>query len=150
MADFEESGGDPFTRALGGRLRTARRARGWSLQDVESVSNHEFKASVLGAYERGERSISVRRLHRLATLYGVPVAQLIPGGAGPDEEEVVVDLTAAEEEGMRSELIDRFITTIQLMRTDMRGEGSAIRQSDLRVLASLLKADSERADDDRR
>jgi transcriptional regulator with XRE-family HTH domain len=116
---------------------------------VETVSNHEFKASVLGAYERGERSISVRRLHRLATLYGVAVAQLIPGGAGTHEEEVVVDLTAAEE-GVRSELIDRFITTIQLMRTDLRGEGSAIRQSDLRVLASLLKAESERADDDQR
>ena len=34
-----------------------------SLQAVEAMSEQEFKASVLGAYERGERAISVPRLH---------------------------------------------------------------------------------------
>jgi len=33
---------------------------------------------VLGAYERGERAISVPRLQRLAKLYDVPVDQLLP------------------------------------------------------------------------
>ncbi len=49
-----------------------------SLQAVEAMSDQEFKASVLGAYERGERAISVPRLQRLAKLYDVPVDQLLP------------------------------------------------------------------------
>ena len=53
-----------------------------SLQAVEAMSDQEFKASVLGAYERGERAISVPRLQRLAKLYDVPVDQLLP----PDDD----------------------------------------------------------------
>ncbi len=70
-----------------------------SLQDVEAASNQEFKASVLGAYERGERAISVPRLQRLARFYHVPVDQLLPGDDGPDfgprpgDSDVVIDLT---------------------------------------------------------
>ena len=44
------------------------------------MSEQEFKASVLGAYERGERAISVPRLQRLAKLYDVPVDNLLPRG----------------------------------------------------------------------
>src|SRR5581483_3457137 len=39
------------------RLRPIRRQKGLSLHEVEAMSNEEFKASVLGAYERGERVI---------------------------------------------------------------------------------------------
>ena len=38
---------------------------------------------MLGAYERGERAISVPRLQRLARFYNVPVDQLLPGDDGP-------------------------------------------------------------------
>ena len=67
-----------------------------SLQEVESVSRQEFKASVLGAYERGERAISVPRLQRLARFYSVPVDQLLPYDNAPDfgvEPDIVIDLT---------------------------------------------------------
>ena len=60
-----------------------RRQKRLSLQDVEAASTQEFKASVLGAYERGERAISVPRLQRLARFYNVPVDQLLPGDDGP-------------------------------------------------------------------
>src|SRR5438270_13807798 len=63
---------------VGERLRAIRRQKRLSLQDVEATSEQEFKASVLGAYERGERSISVPRLQRLAEFYQVPVDQLLP------------------------------------------------------------------------
>ena len=59
-------------------LRRARQQLRLSLQAVETMSAQEFKASVLGAYERGERSISVPRLQRLALLYDVPVDLLLP------------------------------------------------------------------------
>ena len=63
---------------VGERLRAIRRQKGLSLHDVEARSDQEFKASVLGAYERGERAISVPRLLRLAELYEVPADQLLP------------------------------------------------------------------------
>src|SRR6188768_1255105 len=67
-----------YAGKVGTRLRAIRRQKRLSLQDVEASSNQEFKASVLGAYERGERAISVPRLERLARFYTVPVDQLLP------------------------------------------------------------------------
>jgi len=92
--DEEESARAGYARAVGSRLRAVRKQMRLSLQAVESMSEQEFKASVLGAYERGERAISVPRLQRLARLYDVPVDQLLPqdedagrwgGGAGDIE-----------------------------------------------------------------
>src|SRR6201988_5241253 len=72
-----------YGRRVGERLRAIRRQKRLSLQDVEASSLQEFKASVLGAYERGERAISVPRLQRLARFYNVPVDQLLPPDEGP-------------------------------------------------------------------
>ena len=55
---------DAYSRKVGERLRSIRRQKRLSLQEVEAKSRQEFKASVLGAYERGERAISVPRLQR--------------------------------------------------------------------------------------
>src|SRR4029078_1109043 len=63
---------------VGERLRAIRRQKGLSLHDVEARSTLEFKASVLGAYERGGRGISGPRLLRLAEIYEVPADQLLP------------------------------------------------------------------------
>jgi transcriptional regulator with XRE-family HTH domain len=68
----------PFSRVVGERLRSIRSQKNLSLSEVEIKSNEEFKASVLGAYERGERAISVPRLERLAKFYGVTLDQLLP------------------------------------------------------------------------
>lgn len=73
-----ESARIAYVRAVGARLRLVRKQTKLSLQAVEAMSEQEFKASVLGAYERGERAISVPRLQRLAKLYNVPVDQLLP------------------------------------------------------------------------
>ena len=69
---------DAFHLRVGERLRAIRTQKRLSLNDVEAESREEFKASVLGAYERGERAISVLRLQRLARIYGVTVDQLLP------------------------------------------------------------------------
>src|SRR4030088_2071516 len=73
---------------VGERLRSIRRQKGLSLHDVEARSGMEFKASVLGAYERGERAISVPRLLRLAEIYQVPPDQLLPR-----ETDIEINLT---------------------------------------------------------
>jgi transcriptional regulator with XRE-family HTH domain len=134
-----------FNEQVGERLRDARRGRGWSLIDVEEASSSEFKASVLGAYERGERSVSAARLWRLAQLYQVHVATLLPGAerSGFDDEGVLVDLDLAESiPAEQGELIDRYLTAIQVMRQDAAGPTLAVRKSDLRVLNALIESDS--------
>ncbi|MGH2706856.1 MAG: helix-turn-helix domain-containing protein, partial [Actinomycetota bacterium] len=67
-----------YAQSVGERLRNVRLQKGLSLHEVEVNSGQEFKTSVLGAYERGERAISVPRLHRLARFYGAPIDQLLP------------------------------------------------------------------------
>lgn len=82
-----------YARRLGARLRAVRKQKRLSLQAVEASSEKEFKASVLGAYERGERAISVNRLQRLASFYKVPVDQLLPrDGADPAGSDRTIDL----------------------------------------------------------
>ena len=48
-----------YAEQVGERLRNIRLQKGLSLHDVEERSGKEFKASVLGAYERGERRRTV-------------------------------------------------------------------------------------------
>ncbi len=85
-----------YSVKVGERLRAVRVQQRLSLQAVEAASEAEFKASVLGAYERGERAISVPRLYRLARFYNVPVSQLLP------REETLVPSMAEGVEGITS------------------------------------------------
>lgn len=139
-----------FGRVVGERLRAIRRQKRLSLQDVEQVSDKEFKASVLGAYERGERSLSVPRLARLASIYRVPVDQLLPEvspagmprGDDPavdDDPKVRLDLTRLENmAGPEAEMISRYVNKIQVQRQDFNGRVMTIRGDDLRFIACIL------------
>src|SRR4029077_16732323 len=89
MAENEENVPANYAKRVGERLRAIRKQKDLSLQDVEQASREEFKASVLGAYERGERAISVPRLQRLAKFYNVPVDRLLPGDVAVDSGEVI-------------------------------------------------------------
>jgi transcriptional regulator with XRE-family HTH domain len=129
---------------LGTRLRDLRRQLHLSLQDVEVASNHEFKASVVGAYERGDRAISVRRLQRLARLYRVPVADMVPHDerhAPPDiDPPLTIDLIALRHlGGPHGQLLRRYLRTIEFERGDYNGRVLTIRRSDATALASILE-----------
>ena len=132
-----------YGRKVGERLRAIRRQKKLSLQEVEATSNQEFKASVLGAYERGERAISVPRLQRLARFYNVPVDQLLPVDEGPDfgiaRDLEVVDLTRLESlTGPEADMLNRYLTMIQVQRQDFNGRVLTIRRDDLRAIACIL------------
>ncbi|MDH3296276.1 MAG: transcriptional regulator [Acidimicrobiia bacterium] len=140
---------DTYNQTVGERLRAIRRQKGLSLQEVEALSHQEFKASVLGAYERGERSLSLPRMHRLAAFYGVPVDQLLPQiergkTAVPSWSSggVTIDLGKLEKaDGTSMEILERFLRAIQIMRQDFNGRVLTIRRSDLQLLAGLLEED---------
>jgi transcriptional regulator with XRE-family HTH domain len=90
--DSEVSKGG-FARALGARLREARRQRGLTLQNVEKGSDGAFTSVTLSSYERGDRRLSVARLVELASFYGVSPAELLPsGGSGAAQATSVVSV----------------------------------------------------------
>ncbi|GAC1418859.1 MAG: transcriptional regulator BldD [Actinomycetota bacterium] len=149
MAD-DEAMPATYAKRVGERLRAIRLQKGVSLHDVEGFSSKEFKASVLGAYERGERSISVPRLQRLAMLYGVPVDQLLPRF---EDATITLDVKrpAAVEGGLRIDLpalvasdspeataVARYAQMIQMQRGDFNGRVLTVRDSDIRTIAAVL------------
>ena len=147
MSDFDEDAtSSPYSRKVGDRLRVIRRQKRLSLQEVEKDSEEEFKASVLGAYERGERAISVPRLERLAKFYNVPVDQLLPReDAAPGEAEaaaakkLAVDLLKLSQlSGQPFEMLTRFLRMIQVQRQDFNGKVITVRAHDTRAIAVML------------
>ena len=155
-----------YARRVGERLRFVRKQKRMSLQAVEAASEQEFKASVLGAYERGERSISVPRLQRLAEFYNVPVDQLLPRdvngalsamgttattgtGSAPVNGEgrsrgdasgrVTIDLTRLESvQAPEKDLLRRYLGMIQVQRQDFNGRVLTIRAEDVRAIGCLF------------
>jgi transcriptional regulator with XRE-family HTH domain len=140
-----------YNERVGARLRAIRKQRGLSLQDVQRLSEGEFKAAVVGAYERGERSLSLPRLQRLARFFQVPISQFLP----QDEEGeraieplpsggVTIDLNRLERmSGTDSVIFNRFLRSIQMMRQDFNGKVLTIRRDDLRLLALLIDQSEE-------
>ena len=135
-----------YNEQVGARLRSIRKQRGLSLQDVQRVSEQEFKAAVLGAYERGERSLSLPRLRRLAEFYNVPMVQFLPTEDGIDHTAiraavtgVTIDLNKLDDlNGEDSVVVERFLRGIQSLRQDYNGKVLTIRADDLRTLALMM------------
>jgi transcriptional regulator with XRE-family HTH domain len=164
MVESDEAEDLGYAVKVGGRLRAIRKQKRLSLQDVEATSDQEFKASVLGAYERGERAISVPRLQRLARFYAVPVDQLLPRedevgpdsvidldsgtvtGRGPDDSKVTIDLhRLASLDSPDAQLLTRYLGYIQVQRGDFNGRMLTVRRDDLRAIACLLDVNPESA-----
>ncbi|MCL4443521.1 MAG: transcriptional regulator [Actinobacteria bacterium] len=152
---------EQYAKTVGDKLRTVRKQMRMSLQRVEVLSDREFKASVLGAYERGERSISVPRLQRLAKLYDVPVDQLLPDLDADsrwqpiirrssmhytptnvplaNQEKVTLDLAKLNSStGPEQDLLRRFLSVVQIQRQDFNGQMITIRGEDLRIVAAMF------------
>ena len=127
---------EQFNVSLGQRLRAARRQRGWSWGDVETKTDVEFKASVVGAYERGERAISVQRFVRLATSYGVPASELLP--AMGSDNGLIIDLEALSGDS-GDDLVERYLAAIQLLRKEPGDR--EVRGSDRAIINSLSRAE---------
>jgi transcriptional regulator with XRE-family HTH domain len=135
-----------YNDMVGDRLRSIRRQRGLSLQEVQRLSGGEFKAAVVGAYERGERSLSLPRLQRLAQFFQVPIGHFLPQEESGERTMrslpsggVTIDLNRLERlSGTEAVIFTRFLRSIQMMRQDFNGKVLTIRRDDLRLLALLI------------
>ena len=140
----------PETNAqrIGARLRRIRHQQGLSLADVEEQSDGTWKAVVVGAYERGDRAVSVARLAALAEFYGVPLADILPGAEVEAEADgsrrVVLDLTALSTTDTEEvATVARFAQQVQRRRGDHNGRVLSLRADDLELLALAVGTSSE-------
>ena len=146
VPDEDDALSAEYNVRVGERLRAIRRQKKLSLQEVESISHEEFKASVLGAYERGERSISLPRLRRLADFYDVPIEQLLPkeveladGRSASTSSKLAIDLVKlATIDGSGFATLSRYLSMIQVQRGDFNGKVLTVRADDVRAIAVML------------
>ena len=123
--------------------------KGMSLQDVQQASTGRWKAAVVGAYERGDRNVTVARLSELAEFYGVPVSEILPeetGAAGMADgrRRVVLNLESLDRvPDADRDPLDRFTTAIQIQRGDFNGRVLTIREDDLMALALLYQTTAD-------
>jgi transcriptional regulator with XRE-family HTH domain len=122
-----------------------------SLQDVQQASGDKWKAAVVGAYERGDRNVTVSKLSELAEFYGVPVSEIIPDdgsavapGSPENRRRVVIDLEGLSKVPEQDrDYISRFATAIQVQRGDFNGRVLTIREDDLMALAMIYQTTSD-------
>ena len=136
-------------------LREIRRVKSLSLSDVEELSKGALKAVVLGSYERGTRSLSVRRAIQIANLYEVPLEALLTGQdvtRSYQVERVMIDLRRVKslngaiepsDELSKLESLRSYLNGITRMRNDWNGEVISLRGSDIQALALLAGGEFE-------
>ena len=131
-----------------GRIRQLRREKGLTLLECEIQSRGRIRAVVLGAYERGDRSMSLKKVIEIAELFEVPLAYLIATELHPEESQIagsrhIYDLRAlrALSPSEQKILLSRYLSRIAEQRGDWAGEVISIRQADVEAIARLV--DSE-------
>ncbi len=142
-----------YSHMVGKRLRKIRVQNNFSLKEVEKSTKGSVKASILGAYERGERVISIPRLFELSSFFNVPVDYLIADGEAETQKETakstrakggikisLVNLNKLPEKDVS--LLKNYISGIKKQREDFNVEVITIRQDDLRMLAALYQTDT--------
>ena len=131
------------------RLRSIRQAQSLSLNDVETASRGAIKAVVLGSYERGSRSLSVKRAIQIAQFYGVPVSVLFGGSLraeGVKAQRTIIDarrLRTLVEMGSQIDqaiikILLRYVSHMQSSRQDWNGEVISLRERDTEYIAICI------------
>jgi len=115
------------------RMRLIRESRHLTLIQAAKLSNGEVTAITLGSYERGDRSVSARKLIVIAQLYEVPISELFEAPKKyMIEERISIDvrkiLTASDPSAVK---ITSVIRNIARMRGDWNGEVISLRGQDI-------------------
>jgi transcriptional regulator with XRE-family HTH domain len=139
---------DDFPRRVGARLRELRRLRGFTLQQVEVLSNRKLKGSLLAAYERGDRNISVARLYQISTLYNLPVGELLPEEGASEQPlrppRLAVDLARLRALPTKQvSILARYVLQLQRSRGDFDTDVITLRTEDLDQLAAAYRTTPE-------
>jgi transcriptional regulator with XRE-family HTH domain len=136
----------PTNASVAKRIRALRKARGWTLHDVETQTSGSIKAVVMGSYERGSRSLSLARSIEIANLFGIPIANLLGDFSRTDASEtatLTIDQRRLSElvaggSDERTLIFQSFISAIAARRGDWNGEVMTLRASDFDTLTLVF------------
>jgi transcriptional regulator with XRE-family HTH domain len=129
-----------YPRVVGRVLRDMRRERGITLREAATRSAGTFKPSVLAAYERGERGISLERFHALANVYGISPQRLLAEVSRRLEQRPpdVVNVGAVRElQGPAAGTVRLFVERVMRLR-GVRADTVTLRTGDLQVLSAAV------------
>ena len=145
----------PTVNEINSTLRAIRQSKSLSLSDVETLSEGRIKAVVLGSYERGARSLSVKRALQIAALYQVPISEIFCHSEKLERSngsKIILDLRLinhrVQQEG-RFELekythLSRLLQKIVRTRQDWNGEVISLRTTDIPTLTVLFDESEEK------
>ena len=115
------------------RMRLIRESRHLTLTQAAKLSKGQITAIALGSYERGDRSVSARKLITIANLYEVPISELFeaPRNFMP-EERISIDLRKIlTTSNPVAQKITEVLRNIARMRGDWNGEVISLRAQDI-------------------
>jgi transcriptional regulator with XRE-family HTH domain len=115
------------------RMRLIRESRHLTLTQAAKLSKGQITAIALGSYERGDRSVSARKLITIAKLYEVPVSELFEASLNfmPDER-ISIDLRKIlTTSNPIAQKITEVLRNIARMRGDWNGEVISLRAQDI-------------------
>ena len=127
---------------IAARLRSIRLSRNLTLAEVETKSHKQLRAVALGSYERGDRTLSVKKAAQLSEFYDVPLSYLLTGRSPTQraEGEIVIDLRrikalsiSEEKSTPTANILFSFIFGIIKERQDFNGEILSLRKSDILI-----------------
>lgn len=137
------------------RLRQIRQQQNLTLKQVEIRSRGEWKAVVVGSYERGTRSLSIHRAQELCNFYGVPLSALLREPPNDDRQSaqraLVFDLRKLrimhQHPDNFTQQIFQLLQGISEKRDDWNGEVLSIRKSDREILELLTQKNAIEIDE---
>jgi transcriptional regulator with XRE-family HTH domain len=137
------------------RIRQLRRERGLTLRDFEEKSGGRIRAIVMGAYERGDRSMSLGKLIEISKVFGIELSHLIgsaelttssatpssgtPSSATPSSR-YIFDLRVLNSlvDSPQKVILLRYLSRVAEQRGDWGGEVISLRQSDIESLSKVI------------
>ena len=133
VRDMETIHAQTQIETLQTRIRLIRESRHLTLTQAAKLSKGQITAIALGSYERGDRSVSARKLITIANLYEVPISELFeaPRNFMPDER-ISIDLRKIlTTSNPVAQKITEVLRNIARMRGDWNGEVMSLRAQDI-------------------
>lgn len=128
-----------YKKLVGQKLREIRKNRGYSLKDVEAKSKNRFKTATLGAYERGQRNVSISHIWELAQFYDVSPDELMYVEKEPLARRkqrslrITTDFTEVDEN-----LLHTYLKFVDIKRKEFDWKVHSLRKDDIFSLAHVL------------
>ena len=127
------------------RMRLIREARHLTLGQAAKLSSGEISAIALGSYERGDRSVSARKLLAIARLYEVPISELFEAPKKYlAEERVCIDIRKIlNTSNPGAQRVTAIVRNIARLRGDWNGEVISLRAHDIKNFELFTELKSE-------